>query len=321
MILLSHQVVVFLFLEALVLAALSAALVSAVPILRHWDFQATTARQYRLEKRAYLVTLVILFALGVKLVLLPFFAFAMDRLAVLVPGAMCGAGIMNANATGPLLLVWKIAVLFLAGLWLILNERDLKAVDHPHFRAKMHLFVGLFTLVAVESALDWVFLTRIPTLTPVQCCSIIFGVSGPAEGALPLGLTTPLLLVLFGLFFLLVLVLAAARYALLSCLANAAFFFWAYQAVVHFFGTYIYELPSHKCPFCMLQPEYHLVGYAVWGLLFAGTFFGMAALPLQLVLGRAPAYTYRWNLILTTAFTLLCVAYVLVYYLRNGVFL
>ncbi len=321
MILLSHPVVVFLFLEAVVLAALGGALAGAVPILRHWDFQATTARQYRLEKRSYLVTLVILFALAVKLLLLPFFAFAMDRLAVIVPGAMCAAGIMNANAAGPVLLVWKIAVLFVAGLWLVINEQDLRAPDHPHLPAKMRIFLGLFLLVAGESALDWVFLTHIPTLTPVQCCSIIYGVSGPAGDTLPLGLTTTHLLELFALMLALVLVLAVARYALLVLLANVGFFFCAYHAVVDFFGTYIYQLPTHKCPFCMLQPEYRLVGYLVWGLLFAGVFFGVAAYPLRLVLGREPRYTYRLNVIFLLAFTLLCCAYVAAYRLGNGVFL
>jgi hypothetical protein len=321
MILMSQQVIVFLFLEALTLAALGAALIRALPILRHWDFNATTARQYRLEKRAYLVVLVILFALVVKILLLPFFAHTMDRLALIVPGAMCAAGVLNANGAGPLLLVWKLGTLFLAGLWLIINEQDLRAKDHPHFRAKMLLFVGLFALVLVESVLDWVYLTGIPTLTPVQCCSTIYGVAGTASTALPLGLTTANLLQLFVLFLALVLVLSWARYAFLTMVANGFFLFFAYHAVVEFFGTYVYQLPTHKCPFCLLQPEYFLVGYVLWGLLFTGVFFGMAVWPLRLILGREPLHAYRWNMALVATFTALCGSFVLVHYLRHGVFL
>jgi len=49
----------------------------------------------------------------------------------------------------------------------------------------------------------------------------------------------------------------------------------SYYGVVYFFGTYIYELPTHKCPFCMMQKEYHYVGYLLWGTLFFGSAFGL----------------------------------------------
>jgi hypothetical protein len=320
MILLSGEVIVFLFLEGLLLLLLAGAAVGAAGILRRWDFQATDTRQYRLEKRAYLVTLIILFALAAKILLLPFFAYTIDRLAALVPGAMCGAGVLGANGFGGPLLLLKVAVLALAGTWLLVNREDLAAPDYPFLRAKLWLFLAAWVLVVAETVLDLLYLTRISTLSPVQCCSLIYGVAGPGP-QLPLGLDTRLLLILFYLVAALALVAGLARLAVVAAASSAGLLFFGYHAVVDFFGTYVYQLPTHRCPFCMLQPEYHLVGYLIWGSLFGGAFFGVAAPLLRWLLGRHVALAWRGNVILVTVFVLVCSLYVGVYYLRNGVFL
>ncbi|PID81418.1 hypothetical protein CSB20_03085 [bacterium DOLZORAL124_64_63] len=320
MILLAKEVVVFLLLELVLAISGLVAFVSALEILRGWDFQQVSSAQYRLEKRAYLVVLIILFLLTAKLALLPFFAYAVDKLAVIIPGAMCGAGVINANAYGSVLLKLKIGVLFLSGLWLLVNRTDLQATDYPFFKVKLRLYLAIFGFVVLETLLDFLYFANISTLTPVQCCSVIFGISGGAD-ALPLGLQTGSLLQIFYLLFVLILVLSVARYSLISLVANAAFLFFAYHAVVDFFGTYIYALPTHKCPFCMLQQEYHFVGYLVWGSLFLGTFFGMAAFPLKMILGRETGYLSRYNALFLGLFVVLNSLFVAVYYLKHGVLL
>jgi hypothetical protein len=320
MILLSGEVIVLLLLEAVLLVLLTVAATGAVGILRRWDFRSTSPQQYRLEKRSYLVVLIILFALVVKILLLPFFAHMIDQLAAIVPGAMCGAGVINANGYGLPLLVLKFVILALAGTWLLMNREDLAAADYPFLRIKLGLLLVIYLLVLAEAVLEVLYLTGISTLTPVQCCSIIFGVAG-GEQPLPLGLDTRLLLILFYLLYLLVLVTAWAGYALPGLLANAAFLFVGYHAVVDFFGTYVYQLPTHKCPFCMLQPEYRYVGYLIWGALFLGVFYGVAGPLLRWLLHRPVAGTVRGNVVWVTVFVLVCSLYVGVYYLRNGVFL
>lgn len=320
MILLSNEVVVFLFLEAVLLILLTVALVNGLMILRNWDFSATSSAQYNLEKRSYLVVLVILGTLVFKILLLPFFSHLVDRLAAIVPGAMCGAGVIASDVFGMPLLVLKVVILFLAGIWLIANREDLRAENYPYLPAKFRFFLLIYGAILVESILDWLYLLNIPTETPVQCCSGIYGAVG-AGNPLPLGLDTNTLLVLFYLLFALVVVLGLSRYSLLHLLASAAFMYVAYYAVVYFFGTYVYQLPTHKCPFCMLQKEYYYVGYLIWGSLFAGTFFGVAGFTLRLMLGRDVGYTPRWAVVFHIFFVLLCSFYVLVYFLRNGVLL
>ena len=320
MILLANEVVVFLFVEAVLLGVLTIALFWTFPVLRRWDFSASSSDQFGLEKRAHLVVLIIVYALTFKLLLLPFFSHLINALATLVPGAMCGAGVIHSNAYGMPLLLLKVIVLAVAGLWLIINREDLRAPDYRHLVSKLRLFLLIYFLVLVESVLDVLYLTNIPTLTPVQFCSIIYGVAGPAS-ELPLGLDTRTLLLLLVLVFSLVLVLAAARYGLPNLIANTAFLYFGYIGVVHFFGTYIYELPTHQCPFCMLQREYYFYGYLVWGTLLLGVFFGLAGFPLRLILGRDVKFTYTWNMIFLVAFVLFCVLPVGLYYARNGVML
>lgn len=324
MILLARETVAFLALEGLLLVVLAIAATGAATVLRGWDFQSTTRAQYARERRAALVELVLVYALVAKLLLLPWFAHVLDALAVLVPGAMCGAGVVHSNALGVPLLALKILVLGLAGLWLMIHRADVRAPDHPFLRRKMVLFLGLFALVVLDSALDWLYLRGVPTLTPVQCCSAIYGVAGAADTTDSL-LSLPLLLVLLGAVWLLALLSGILRYRALAVLSNLGLLVVGYDAVVRFFGTYLYQLPTHHCPFCMLQREYGYYGYFLWATLLGGVFFGTAGPVLGWLLGERAGAAYvgvaRWNRWLLVAFAALATAPLLLYVLRNGVML
>ncbi len=254
------------------------------------------------------------------MVLFPFLAFTLDRLALVVPGAMCAAGVINANTYGFWLLGIKLAVLFLAGVWLLVHRLDIQATNYPHLRAKLVFFLTLGGVMLVEFILDILYLTNISTLTPVQCCSVIFGVAS-AGGELPLGWDIPILLALFYLTYVLIMVLSWTRYRLLNFLANLAFLFFGYFALVYFFGTYVYQLPTHQCPFCMLQKEYFFVGYLLWGTLFLGVFMGVADWLLKALTGHEVPHIRTWCMVSHSVFVITCTLYVGLYFLRNGVWL
>jgi len=42
------------------------------------------------------------------------------------------------------------------------------------------------------------------------------------------------------------------------------------MAILSFISVYFYELPTHHCPFCILQKEYGYVGYPLYLTLFGG---------------------------------------------------
>jgi hypothetical protein len=320
MIFLSNTVIVFLFIEAILLILLTIAFVNVIAILKSWNFESTSPQQYRLEKRSYLVILIILFTLGFKVIMLPYFAYMVDALSSLVPGAMCAAGVISSNIYGDYLLILKVSILFLIGIWLILNRMDLNAKNYPYFHKKLYLFIAIFLLVIVESVLDLIYLDKIVTKHVVSCCSAIFGTTG-TENPLPLQLDIKGVLALFYLLYVLSFVTAYYKLSSLSFLANAAYLYIAYYALVYFFGTYIYELPTHLCPYCMLQSEYYYVGYLIWGSLFLGTFFGMSVSIVKLITKQEHLYMYKASWLLNTLFMLLCSGYVIRYYLTNGVLL
>lgn len=318
--LLSNQVIVYLLSESTLFTLLLVAFVVSLKVLVKWDFESFTPFQFALERQAYLVSTIILFVFLLKFVLVIYFIFSIDTLAVLLPGAMCGAGVIKANEFGSYLLILKLFILFLLTLWLYVHYYDMRTKNHQWFKHKSWLFSFIFILIILELGLDISYFSNIDTHMPVSCCAALFG---QLEGAnpLPFGLTITLLLVLFYLLYILLILTIKSGFTMLYIITNILFIFIAYYAVVYFFGTYIYQLPTHKCPFCMLQPEYYYVGYFVWGSLFMGSYIGLSDAVSMLWLKKTSMRSQNLVIGLLSIFVLLCTAYVAVYYLRNGVLL
>ncbi len=319
-ILLNNQVIVYLLSEAVVLVLLGVAFLFNGKILRYWDFGSFSERQFGLERRAYLVMTIVIFALVVKLFLLVYFVFTIDSLSMLVPGAMCAAGVISANDYGMYLLLLKLLILFFLLLWMAMNRYDLQAKDYPVLRTKSWVFVLIFALVAAEVTLDVAYFAHIDLLSPVSCCSTLYG---QLEGAnpLPFGLDTGNLLILFYLLFAVLMVALLSSQRVLAVMSGVSFVYIAYFAVVYFFGTYIYEIPTHNCPFCMMQREYYYVGYLVWGALFGGVFLAVIASVMELYVAHERKKEKYAAIILLSIFVLLCTGYVVAYYLRTGALL
>lgn len=316
----AQEVIVFLVSEGLLFLLLSVASFVGVMVLFKWDFHAFTPEQFQLENRAYLMVTIVRFVLIVKMLLLPYFVYTLDQLSVFVSGAMCAAGVIKSNPYGNPLLMLKVVMILFSGLWLGVNHLDLQAKTYPYIRLKSALFLGMFLLMGVEIFLDFSFFWHIPTQEPVHCCSVIFGQLGGAN-SLPFGLDIPKLIILFYLLFVLILVSMWLEESWLMLFSGLLFSLVAYESVVYFFGTYIYQLPTHTCPFCMLQSHYYAVGYGVWGLLLLGLFFLLKAFVFRRFFHQSVQKEERYASLFLTLFVLLCSGYVVVYYVKNGVLL
>ncbi|RZV13385.1 hypothetical protein D3M61_07710 [Aliarcobacter butzleri] len=317
---LSNEIIIFLFVQLTLFILLFVAFYFSFFIIKNWDFSKTSNKQYKLEKTSYLVILIITFTLIVKIFLFPYFAYTLDNLSNVVPGAMCAAGIVGANKYGQINLFLKIVILFFIGIWLIINSFDIKEKTYPYTKKKYFLYIFIFILSIFELILDFLFLSNIPTKEPVLCCSVIFGVNSIGS-KIPFDLSINTLLILFYMIYLLIIFLNLQKKAFLNLLTNFLFLYIAYYATTYFFSTYIYELPTHQCPFCMLQKEYFFVGYFIWGTLFLGTFFGVASFVLKLILKKDFDFIYRYSIIFNTLFVFLNSFYVIRYFIVNGVFL
>ena len=319
-VLLSNEVIIYLLSEAVLYGLLFVAFSITPVLIRRWDFDAFTQEQFRLENRSYLIMSIIFFVMALKILLLPYFVYTIDQLSDIVPGAMCGAGIIKANEYGNPLLVLKIIILFLSGFWMTMNRLDLKAKAYPYTKRKLWFFIVIFIFLSLEFGLDILYFTHIETTNPVTCCSVIFGQMG-GSNALVLGLDISKLLILFYLLFLLIALMLWSKNSIGVIVTSVLFLFIAYYAVVYFYGTYIYELPTHKCPFCMLQSDYYLIGYWVWGLLLLGVFMSLDYALSRWLWQEDSLGLRKFALVFLTLFVFLCSLFVVVYYIKNGVLL
>ena len=318
-ILLQNEVFITLFSQTLLLILNIIAFLGTVKILKRWDFKATTPEQYKLEKLSYLIVLIITVSLLFNILLLPYFAYTIESLSAIVPGAMCGAGVISANDFGNPLLLLKILILFFVGIWLIINHEDLKAKNYPYTRKKFWFYAIIFIMIVTSYVLEISYFTNISLEKPVSCCSVIFGLSG--TNSLPFGLDAIMIVAIFYLLVLLNILFIWQKQAFPLALSSLLFLFVAYYAITHFFGTYIYQLPTHICPFCMLQGEYFYIGYLLWGLLFISVFFGIANAVLKLVISKELEQFYKYALLTLGMFVTITAGYVIVYVVRNGVWL
>ncbi len=315
---LSNEILVFIFSQISIYFLLFISFLISLSIIKNWDYKKSTSFQYTLEKRAYLVILIISFALFSKIFIFFYFIYGIDSLSYLVSGAMCAAGIFSSNNFGEFALLLKIVNLFFIGFWLFLNSIDLKQKDYKYTKLKFIFFSIFFLFFTIELVLDFYFLYNIPVNKEVSCCSIIYGQSA-ISSPIPFGLSINGLVLLFYLLAILLLILAIQKMALLLLLFNFLFTYISYFSVTYFFSPYIYELPTHQCPFCMLQSEYYFIGYFIWSSLFLALFFSICANIFSRVQN-----IYRFlklSLVFNLIFVFIVSFYLIRYYFLNGVLL
>jgi len=250
-------------------------------ILRHWDLSSGSERQLRLERRTYLVTSLLALVLPIQILSLFLFIFTADGLHTLFSGAMCAAGTLQANGFGYPTLLLKLVTCTLSGLWLVLHRADIAAPDYPLIRLNHALILLLGPLVLLEWGLEWSYFTGLRADVITSCCGSLFGQGRANLGAtlagLPLSLMRPLywtsllaLLLSGGLLYF------KKRGRLLFVGLSLIFTLIAVAALISFLCLYIYELPTHHCPFCLLQREYGFVGYLLYGSLLGVAVAGLA---------------------------------------------
>jgi hypothetical protein len=212
-----------------------------------------------------------------ELLSLFFFVAIADHLHLFINGAMCAAGTLFANSSGYPALILKLLSFLGGGLWLILNHLDQQFEDYPLLRLKYLLLLPLCLLILAETGTGLLFFAGLDTAIITSCCATIFDSQRLASEliALPVpALRTLYFLGLAGVFGSGLHYLATGRGTLWFGLLNLSLLPVALAAIVSFFCLYFYELPTHHCPFCLLQREYHYIGYALYLSLLAGTVTG-----------------------------------------------
>jgi hypothetical protein len=262
----------------------------AFQLLRQWDPDSGHARQLRLEKRTHLVGAVLGLVFLAQLLMLPLFVHTVDRMAVQIVGAMCAVGTLSANAWGFPALQSRIALFLLAGAWLVLHYMDARAPDYPLTRAKYALLLTIVPLATVTAILQLTYVAKLDPDVITACCGSLFSRGAESVAAHMAGLPpAPMMILLYGTMALALLsgvvYLRWRRSLLLFGALSTLAFPVGIAGIIAFVSLYVYEHPLHHCPFCLLQPEYGRIGYALYLPLFMATALGLG-LGLTAVLAR-----------------------------------
>lgn len=249
-------------------------------ILRGWDLRSGSEGQLDLERRTYLVSTLMANALVIQILSLFLFIFTADGLHTQFVGAMCAAGSLSVNPFGYPTLLMKLTTCLIAGLWLIFHRADTLGYDYPLIRPKYALLLMLLPLILGEAWLQATYLVDLKADVMTSCCGSLFGQGRHGLAAelagLPPGLMQP---VFWGTFGALVaagiVMLRTRRGALVVSALSLGFLVVAVASLISVFCLYIYELPTHHCPFCLLHREYGFVGYPIYGVLLGGAISGL----------------------------------------------
>ncbi len=283
-------------------------------ILLRWNLKSGSELQLRLERKTYLISTILTYAFGFELISLFLFIYTADSLHPLFVGAMCASGTLGANQFGYPALLLKIAGFLLAGLWLILNHADTRGYDYPLIRKKYLLLLLITPVVCAGAVLQGFYLLSLEPNVITSCCGSLFSAgtdslsadlaalpSLPTKIAFYLGMGLTLA---SGLYFYL-----CGRCGFLFSLFGVGAFAISLAAIISFISLYYYELPSHHCPFDILQAGYGFVGYPLYLSLFGGAVPAMGVgllMPfrnIQSLKGTIPDVQRRLALVTLVCFT------------------
>lgn len=281
---------------------LLAAAATAVRTVLGWSPDDASRRQLALERRVERASLQA--RAGTALFLSGGVLFVFSIASVLpgvVPGAMCGTGVLQAMGAEGARALWLRALALLAlGAWHLIDRLDRSSPSAPltSAAARALLVAAPLALLAVADAAR--ALLGLEVQSPVDCCAVLYdAVRSSREGARRWDAGVPWVsLTIVGGVSLATLSLAIARgggtrpraapgVALLAALA----FLWGLVAARTLTGelaAYHYGVLAHECPWCLFTWHHALAGYPLFGLLAVVIAEGTAALAATLVARRAP---------------------------------
>jgi len=138
-----------------------------------------------------------------------------------------------------------------------------------------------FVIVLTEVVVQWGFF-----FAPKSHCDILF--STAARSIAQTVAAAPVFPLLTALAIAFALTLACGGYLLgygrgggLFAAFSTATLAWGCIALISAISVYIYALPTHHCPFCILHREYGYIGYILWGTLLCGGVAGLGVGALQ----------------------------------------
>jgi len=256
---------------------------TAVRILRHWNPSSDSNLQIKLENEIWLASTLVEYGLGFQILTMVLFVLAADSFCQVIVGAMCATGALLANSFGMPALLVKIAGVFLYGFWIVLHKLDISSETYPLVKIKYIYLLLILPLLVADITLQTLYIAHLSPDIITSCCAVVFGASSETGRNLLEGFSQALMLFLYYGSIIVLLGVGSVllkRWLLPLAALFSAVWLWflglATVAIITIFSSYIYAMPYHHCPFCILKPEYHYIGFALYFTLIPASFFGLS---------------------------------------------
>lgn len=247
----------------------------AFDVVLNWDPANADIEQLQRERHAETAALLGYWSLGcmaaAAMLGLAGVALAWHRV---VPGAMCGTGVLQAMGThgSRAMLFSGIALTILYG-WQVLDRLDSHHPEGILTQSGARLMISAAPFLALAGFYAWQALMRVEAMPSVSCCAAVYDqVLNEPSGSDGLQWLAPMALwgSLAGGAVLLVLAVLKIRFpdrgsgAMLAATAIG----WgigATVAVQQVWSAYYYQVLSHPCPWCLFLPDHHGAGFFIFG--------------------------------------------------------
>ncbi len=254
----------------------------SIKILRHWDINSSSELQLNLERKTYLTSTIINYLLGYQIVSAILFIYTVDGLHTEFVGAMCATGTLNANPIGWYVLYLKILNIFIASIWIGINVLDQRSRYYPLTRLKSAGVLIMLPVFVLDGYLQTRYFLGLDPAVITSCCGALFSSQGSGLAStlsgMPIRLSQLFFLLASVFMFITGLLSLKGRRGLFKYLygiSGPVFFLVSISAIISFVSLYFYELPTHHCPFDILQADYHLIGYPLYITLFLSAVMAM----------------------------------------------
>jgi hypothetical protein len=288
--------------DLLGLVCVATAVLSAIRIVTGWSNEATGEGETDPARKA--MTASIQGRIGFALLLLSTLVLVAGITGVfpkLVPGAMCGTGVLQATkgAAGRALVLRGLALSLLA-VWHLLDRLNRRQPNSllASAGARSLLVATPVAVLAVYDTLQAIL--RLDVNRPVDCCSVVYGriqSAGQSEGVscipdaywiwgLALG---GIAVILLGVHLWRSTRPLGARTTGLAFLVTVLWVPVAATGLVQSLAPYLHGVPQHRCPWCLFLPKHSMIGYLLFGCLILVAAEAGAAFLSSMVAARLPA--------------------------------
>jgi hypothetical protein len=283
------------------LLLLTAAAVKAFRIVIGWNPASADRAQISLEIEAEAAVVMARWALWITLFSIVLMILGITNVfPALIPGAMCGTGVMQAmSPAGTGFLILNFILLGILLFWNTLEKLGRRRPDYPLARLGARLLLLALPVAALAFVQSVSAAFEVDTHRPVDCCAVVYDQYRTLSEAQSIsGLSDGFWLTAWGslsvlLLFLGLLVRRSATALTLKWngLLAATAAIWVPVAAItltDILSAYHYGVLQHRCPWCLFLLQHRAVGFPLFGALAVIGFESLTAFLLPAVVKNDP---------------------------------